>query len=142
MYLKVCNKTIIPFFLYMLTIGIFIYSYKPNIKKHTIDYSPLIISQTPQKVDYTGIRSWPLFGVNTESTISKISYGNIKLVGIIYKAQSTDKSKAVILMDNKEYILCNGDNIGNSYIIYKIEPSRIIIGSHNGLEELALWTEK
>ena len=139
MYLNLHEKIIIPFFFYSLIISFFIYSYKPNIKEHNIDSTPLTLPQLPSKNDYSVISSWPLFGLNAGDTISKITDNRIKLVGIIYRAQSSNKSSAVIFMDNKEYILHNGDKIGNAYIIHKIEPSRIIVTSKNGLEELALF---
>ncbi|MBS0287048.1 MAG: hypothetical protein JSR17_07120 [Proteobacteria bacterium] len=87
-------------------------------------------------VDYKIIAPMHLFGFNEDSRLRKISNDNIKLVGIIYKDNA---SKAIMLINAKEQIFNLGDKVENVYTIQKIEPSRVIVATQDGFEEIGLF---
>ncbi len=98
-----------------------------ELKNH--EESPLI------STDLSSISRWHLFGVNE---LEKFSNSNIKLVGIIFENNS---SKAIILVNSEERILKNGDKINSNFTVQKIEPSRVVIDTNEGLQQMGLFEE-
>lgn len=125
-------------FFYIAIISVVIYYYQGDQKIVNSTPPTLPTSIDPQKQDYAVMRNWHLFGVHAEVTLNQVKNSKIKLIGIIYHLDHK-KRTAIVLIDDKEYLLHYGDAIGSEYTIHKIDPSRIIVNSHNGLEELTLF---
>lgn len=119
-----------------LVLLIFYCYYAFSSKTPAIQKQQSTASAYSKGVNFDVIPSFHLFGINDDPNLRKLKDSHIELVGIIFKDKA---SKAIILINSKEQVLSTGDKIDNNYSIHKIEPSRVIISTSNGLEELGLF---
>jgi type II secretory pathway component PulC len=82
------------------------------------------------------ISTWHLYGFNDEIHLQKVKDSKIQLNGIIFNNQD---SKAIMLVNAKEFVFKIGDKIDDSYTIQNIEKTRVIFTTPQGIEEMALF---
>jgi hypothetical protein len=94
------------------------------------------IASESMNVDINAMRTWHLFGLSDSGELHKLSDSNIELIGIIYQGKS---SRAIMLINASERTFSNGEKIDSNYTIQEIEPSRIVIATKDGVEEIAMF---
>ncbi len=118
---------------YVALLGIFTLMPSASpFESNEVDVRP-VHKFTAIDTDLSIISKWHLFGKND---LEKFNNNNIKLIGIIFQDNA---SKAIMLVNSEERIFKSGDKINSIYSVQKIEPSRVVITTTEGPQQLGLF---
>ncbi len=135
---KYFNLYGLPTALYSLfALGLILLLWFNSKESDLVDNSKAVESSVAENVNLSLISSWHLFGFDKEAKFQKVENANIKLVGIIF---DNSNSKAILMVNAKELVLHKGEKIDNNYSIQKIEPSRVIVTTNEGSQEIDLFS--
>lgn len=84
-----------------------------------------------------------IFGRNENINIKKLTNNNntIKLIGIVYEGDKSNKSRVILKLDNQELSYQLGQQVPGVGYIKSVDKKSVIFETQNGLEQLELFKE-